>query len=486
MSRRVLLALQLAYLAWMLLFGRFLGGDEIAYKAAGREWAQSGTFAAPELRGFAAWRNPEHPQALGRGFGPPVYTFAFGLFVKLFGFTPRTNAAFDALIHIALGWATFALAMSFRAAETARNPLPRGIPRFARNDTWAAIAAAATLPLGTAGRPDELGALLAMFGSALVLRRFDARRGAAAGVLFGLSAGTSLVAAAILLVWPLRALWQERRGALRSVVAFCACAALVFALVMLPLVIAIPYGLRQLTHHAGASAHESYVWAIRNSIRYGLAHYVAAAAALAVAAAHLLRGPRRAWLALWLPPLAALAALVVFLPVKYYYVWLVVPSLFAAAACAMASFGRIWRVAVLAIAFVLWSAAAARFALMAAVRATLPSDQRMDVNVEMLRRTIPKNAGVMTYDFWPALAGSMRMYSTEAEPPWSEVDYLVLTGNGSGAPGQPQTLRPEQLAYVREHFAPVYDRLNRRAFALGPIHTHSAWGYGPLILRRVR
>jgi len=468
-SRRVLLVLQLLYLAWMLLFGRFLGGDEIAYKAAGREWARSGTFAAPELLGFAAWRNPEHPEALGRGFGPPLYTFGFGLFVKLFGFTPRTNTAWDALIHIALGWATFALARALAASPAA-----------------AAVAAAATLPLGTAGRPDELAALLAMFGSALVLRRLDARRAAAAGALFGLSAGTSLVAAAVLMVWPLRAVWQQRSGAVRNAVAFCACAALVFALVMLPLVVVIPYGLRQLTHHAGASVSESYAWAIRNSIRYGLAHYLGAAAALVVAAAHLLRARRREWLALWLPPIAAFAALVVFLPVKYYYVWLVVPSLFAAAACAMAPFGRAWRIAVAAAALVFWCAAASRFALMAAVRATMPEDQRMDVNVEMLHRMIPPNAGVMTYDFWPALAGSMRMYSTEADPPWNAVDYLVLTGNGSGAPGQPQTLRPEQLAYVREHFAPMLDRLNRRPFALGPIHTHSAWGYGPLILRRVK
>jgi hypothetical protein len=485
-SRRVLLALQLAYLAWMLLFGRFLGGDEIAYKAAGREWARSGTFAAPELRGFAAWRDPAHPEVLGRGFGPPLYTFGFGLFVKLFGFTPRTNAVYDALIHIALGWATFALALALWSAAAVPPLSERRHGRRTPQDTWAAIAAAATLPLGTAGRPDELGALLAMFGSALVLRRLDARRAAAAGVLFGLAAGTSIVAAAILLVWPLRAAWDQRRGALRNAVVFCVCAAIVFALVMLPLVLVIPYGLRQLTHHAGASVSESYGWAIKNSVRYGLAHYLGAAAALVIAAAHLLRAPRREWLALWLPPLAALAALVVFLPVKYYYVWLVVPSLFAAAACAMAAFGRAWRVAAAAIALVLWCAAASRFALMAAVRATMPEDQRMDVNVAMLRHTIPKNAGVMTYDFWPALAGSMRMYSTEAEPPWSDVDYLVLTGNGSGAPGQPQTLRPEQLAYVREHFAPVLDRLNRRAFALGPIHTHSAWGYGPLILRRVK
>ncbi|HKS25561.1 MAG TPA: hypothetical protein VJZ76_22415 [Thermoanaerobaculia bacterium] len=470
MSRWVLLALQVAYLAAMLLFGRFLGGDEIAYKAAGREWAKSGTFIAPELRGFGAWRDPADPYALRRGFGPPVYTFAFGLFVKLFGFNPTTSVAFDALIHILLGWATFALARALA-----------GIP-----DTWAAIAAAATLPLGTAGRPDELAAVFAMFGSAIVLRRLTARRAAAAGVLFGLSAGTSLVAAGILLVWPLCALWQQRRGAFGSALAFGACAGAVFALTMLPLVLIIPYGLRQLTHHAGASVHESFAWAIRNSIRYGLAHYLAAAAALVVAAVHLLRGPRREWLTLWLPPLVALAALVVLLPVKYYYVWLIVPSLFAAAAVAMAPWRGAFRAAVAVIALALWCAAASRFALMTLIRATLPADQRMGVNVALLHQVIPPNAGVMTYDFWPALAGSMRTYSTEADPPWSDVDYLVLTGNGSGTPGQPQTLRPEQLAYVRDHFAPIVDRLNRRPFALGPIHTHSAWGYGPLILRRVK
>ena len=466
---RLLILLQAIYLVWILLFGRFLSGDEIAYKAPGREWARNGTFIAPELRGFGAWRDPAHPYELRRLAGPPIYTFAFGLFVKLFGFNPTTNAAFDALIHLLLGWATFALARALGASPAA-----------------AAIAAAATLPLGTAGRPDELGALLAMFGSAIVIRGLTIRRAAAAGVLFGLSAGTSLVAAGLLFLWPLRTFLEERRRGLRSAATFCACAAAVFAAVMIPLLLTTPYGIAQLSRLFGESARTSYAWAWANSLRYGAPHYLSAAAALLVALAHLLRGRFGEWLRLWLPPLAAFLVLLVILPVKYYYVWLVVPSLLAAAACAVAAFSSAWRIAVLSAALVLWAGAASRFALMALVRATLPPDQRMTANVELLRRTIPKDAGVMTYDFWPALAGSMRIYSTEADPPWSDVDYIVLTGNGSGAPGQPQALRAEQQPYVREHFEPILDHLNRRAFALGPIHTHSAWGYGPLILRRVR
>jgi hypothetical protein len=475
----ILIALQAAYLVTELLLGRFIGGDEIAYKAAGREWARSGNFIAPELRGFAAWRDPAHPFDLARGFAPPLYTFAFGVFVKIFGFNPTTNVAFDASMHILLGWAAWTLTRALG---------PR-LPYEA-----AMIAAAATLPLTTGGRPDEMGALLAMFGSAILLRDVSTRRAIAAGALFGLSGGTSLVAAAILTVWPLRALLETPpRRAITAAAIFASCAAIVFILAMLPMITIMPDGIAQLAHHASDSVRTSYSYAIGNSLRYGRAFYLAACAALVVAAAHFVHVLRarssRSWALLWLPPLAALAALFIFLPVKYYYVWIVDPSLFAAAACALGMLP--WRfaarTAVAALAILLWCAAASRFAVMSIVRATFPPGQRMSENVELIHRMIPAGSGVMTYDFWPALAGSSyRTYSTEANPRWSDVDYIVLTGNGSGAPGQPQTLRPEQLEYVRQHYTPIFDNLNRKPFAIGPIHTNSAWGYGPRILKRTR
>lgn len=472
----ILLALQSIYLIWLLHFGRFMGGDEIAYKAPGRQWALNGTFIAPELLGYGSWRDPAHPYVLHRGFGPPVYTFAFGLFVKLLGFSPMTNAAFDALIHILLGWATWALARALG-------------PR--RPYAAAMIAAAATLPLGTSGRPDELGALLAMFGSAILLRRTSTPRAAIAGLLFGLSGGTSLVAAAILMAWPLLAFWQQRQARARSIAIFLFSATFIFAMVMTPLVLITPYGLGQLWQNARVSVGPTYRYAFENSWRYGRAHYLACCAALVIGATHAvyaLRGSSwKSWIELWLPPIAALGALLVFLPVKYYYVWIVGPSLFAAAVCAMAILP--WRIAakgaVIAVAMLFWCAAGSRFAFMSLVRAGLPPDQRMAENVAVIQRLIPPGSGVMTYDFWPALAdSSYRIYSTEADPPWSAVDYIVLTGNGSGSPGQPQMLRPEQLPYMAAHFSPIYDHLNREPFHLGPIHTNSAWGYGPLILKR--
>lgn len=475
-SIAILLALQAFYLGWLLHFGRFLGGDEIAYKAAGREWARSGTFIAPELRGFGAWQDPGHPNELRRGFGPPIYTFAFGVFVKIFGFGPMTNVGFDALIHILLGWAAWALA--------------RALGPELRYEA-AMIAAAATLPLGTSGRPDELGALLAMVGSSLLLRRVTKSRAIVAGVLFALAAGTSLVAATILTVWPMWAFWQIRRTMRGPVIAFVAAAVIIFSLAMTPLFLIIPDGLAQLTKHARGSAGETYRYAFQNSLHYGKAHYLASCAALVIALAHAVHALRggswKRWIELWLPPLSALGFLLVILPVKYYYIWIVGPSLFAAAVCAMAILP--WRPAakgaVIAVAMLFWCAAGSRFAFMSLVRAGLPPDQRMAENVAIIQRMIPPGSGVMTYDFWPALANSSyRIYSTEAAPPWSSVDYIVLTGNGSGAPGQPQTMRPEQLPYMQAHFSPIYDHLNRQPFRLGPIHTNSAWGYGPLILKR--
>jgi hypothetical protein len=475
-SAGILAALQLSYFVSLLLFGRFIGGDEIAYKAAGREWARSGAYVAPEMLGYPAWQDPAHPYELRRGVGPPLYPLAFGLFVKVFGFHPSSNVAFDGLIHILLGWATWSLARALGP------DLPYEV---------AMVGAAATLPLGNTGRPDELGALLAMFGSAILLRRVSALRGAAAGLLFGLSAGTSLVAGGILLVWPVRAAWQQRRAGWLSIGSFAVSAAFVFSVAMTPLLLTTPYGIGLLLHGAQSSVHTTFRYAIENSLRYGKGHYLAACAALLVAVAHAMQSLRERswgrWLGLWLPPLVALGALIIFLPVKYYYVWMVDPSLFAAATCAMTMLP--WRAATRAVlvatAILFWGAASARFALMSLIGATLPPDQRMAENVAVIRHLIPAGSGVMTYDFWPAFAGSeYRTFSTEAEPRWSDVDYIVLTGNGSGSPGQAQSLLPERQAYVREHYTAIYDHLNRQPFHFGPIRTHSAWGYGPLILRR--
>ena len=469
----LLLVLQAAYLVFVLVFGRFIAGDEIAYKAAGREWARSGTFAAPELRGYAPWIDPRHPENLGRGFAPPLYTFSFGLFVKLVGFNPTTNVAYDALIHLGLGWATFALARAL-ASQLAYG--------------YAVAAAVATLPLGTAGRPDELGAVLAMFGSVILLRAVTTKRAALAGLLFGLAAGTSLVSL-VLGVWPLRAFLRERR--LGLLIGFGLVTLIVFGLVMTPMVVLIPDGIAQLSRHGGDSVRATYAYAFANGWRYGRHHYLSALAGMLVAAGGLLQAFRSravgSWMALWAPPLVALAVLVAMVPTKHYYFWMIVPSLYAAAAVTLAAlrWPRFVWVSLVALVALVWLAAVSRFALTSTIRVTLPPDQRMQHNLRVIHKLVPSGAGVLTYDFWPALMNTHETYSTDAAfPPWEQIDYVILTGNGSGAPGKPQTLLPEQQRYVDEHYTVIHDHLNRTPFRIGPLKTNSAWGYGPLILKR--
>jgi hypothetical protein len=144
----------------------------------------------------------------------------------------------------------------------------------------------------------------------------------------------------------------------------------------------------------------------------------------------------------------------------------------------------VW-VSLVALVALVWLAAASRFALTSTIRATLPPDQRMQHNLRVIHKLVPSGAGVLTYDFWPALMNTHETYSTDAAfPPWEQIDYVILTGNGSGAPGKSQTLLPEQQRYLDEHYTVIHDHLNVTPFRIGPLKTNSAWGYGPLILKR--
>src|SRR5271157_372421 len=102
------------YLFVLIRLGRLpqLDGDEISFKSPGREWAASGRFASPELRG---WRGLDPPLERIWLIYPPVYPFLFGVFVKVFGFGWRQCEMFDGLIRVALAALTYAVA--YRLAD---------------------------------------------------------------------------------------------------------------------------------------------------------------------------------------------------------------------------------------------------------------------------------------------------------------------------------------------------------------------------------
>ena len=165
----ILALLSLLYAAVEIVPGRFPVTDEVFFKSAGRNWAATGNFAAPELDG----RLDEGPPLSTIYFAqPPVYTFAFALYTKLVGFGPRRCISFDVLIHLALVWTALLV----------------GLQLFNLPLKVAMCSAALMLPLGDVGRPDEMGIVLA-FAAALV---FNAGATARAGILLGVCGAMSL------------------------------------------------------------------------------------------------------------------------------------------------------------------------------------------------------------------------------------------------------------------------------------------------------
>jgi len=457
-NRIALLALitaQLLFLGFHLVYGRFLGWDEMGYKAVGRGWATTGHWTAPELEG-AYWPLSWHC----RPPAPPLYSLAFGIYVRIFGLSFRTNAMFDALIQVALSWIVFAVART----------LDRDGP------SWpAAVAAIAILPLGNPGRPEAMGMTLGFLGWLAAKRATTAKHWLAAGLLEGLAATTSVASGFFIGLLVLL-----RRNRIRDTAVWMAAAAAVF----LPIMLILDW---HTLHSAGsgmgtmaaAAASRSLKWLIE-AFQFGR---TAGWAEIAMLVPIALAGWKWKQRSLWLVPVAIQLAIPLLFPREFYYIWIMAPVMLGITMIVIERSPRRWP-ALLALPIYLF--AISRVLLLHAALVTLPPDQRIDANVKLIHSIIPRTSTIMTYDYWPALGNEYRLYSTDARPDWQTVDYIVLTGNGSGAPGKRQLLPDDRDLHAQREYTIVADRLNREPFHLGPIHTHSAYGFGPMILRRIR
>src|SRR5208337_4834015 len=194
-----LAAIVLAFIAIQTTWGRLPQScDEVAYKAAGREWAFSGRFAAPEL--INMYRLNLGVERVCFVF-VPLYPFLFGLFVKAVGFGWRACMFYDAVITGVLAVLTFLL--TDRVTE--------------RKARWVAVAAgAAMIPLTTTGRPDALATCLGILSVFLLGREPGMSRLILGGVALGLCAGTSPPAAVIFGVIGLNTFaWQDAPWSVR-------------------------------------------------------------------------------------------------------------------------------------------------------------------------------------------------------------------------------------------------------------------------------
>jgi hypothetical protein len=481
----VLLVAIVAYVGLVAALGRFVSVDEVFFKCAGRNWAQTGRFAAPELTGFLGKVITDTTPGVEEIWlaQPPGYSFAFGLFVRAFGFGARQCVIFDALIHGVLIFLTYILA---------RVTAPELSP-----GTACAIAIS-LVPVGVFGRADELAMCFGMV--ALILWGRPAPgylQSAGAGVVLGLCAATSVGAAVMIGTLGLMELLYSRLSFVRKLVSGLLAIAIglaVLALTILPIEIRHPNAYRQyLTHAASHLGHGSFWNALLGHWQYERFHRSLLFGSVLVALLALTRRHSRAtwnaWGRRWLGPALAMALLALFFPDKLYYVWFIGPWMVIAA---VASVREMWPAlprmaqrAVVALALCCYGVAIAPFCREVFTMATLPASQRLSVTAERLERLIPNGSSVMTSDYWWVLADRCRVYDPYFSRPLEQIEYIVLRGDGSGNPTAVRDLPEYARAEIEGGYRAVDNNINTHPLSfLGVTIPNSAQGFGALVLKR--
>jgi hypothetical protein len=473
-----------------LVPGRFVVTDEVFFKAAGRNWAETGRFAAPEIVGRLT-RGPSLAEVYFAQ--PPVYTFIFGIYTKVFGFGPRRCMLYDTLIHLLLVWTAAGCANCVFK-------LPLNV---------AVLCGALFLPLGTIGRPDELAIIFALWGA--VALRYSAYAG---GVMLGLCAATSLSAPIFLgtlVVWEFYRAASARSSTLLRLSATIGAAAATVAVCVAPILVNHPNAYQQLFSHASeqspilaaitgngwnggrtigaATGMLLGIW--REMMRYGYAYGILIVGLFVFLGIFRMTHGKDASLRFDRVFVGAilLMLLVVVFPGKYFYLWFVASWMLIAAvelaARQVTSEAIRRRYLAAAAGAAMWLVCCIPYIREKTILWTLPVSQSLAANSDQFSSLIPRGAGVVSTAFWWALADRDNVYdSTFSNPTASQIEYIVLSGNGSGKPGVPMNI---DARFRIEEFQPIYNHLNSlSASVFERSISKSGYGFGAYVLQRKR
>jgi len=470
----------LLYLAGQVVPARFMGTDEIAFKSAGRHWAKEGVFAAPDLDGFLG-PSLEPPVSTVFGVQPPLYPFLYGLFTRVFGFGERVNSCFDAILHCGFGAAAVLLAR-FRA------PLAPGA---------AAMAGMIALAVPAGGRPEELAGILGVLALVPVTGPSVKRMWSIAlgGLALGVSAFAQPVAAvAIALAGTIIVLIENPwRGGSKIIAAWAAAAMITSSIGLWIVSASLPGAVSQFLFHArlqrGASMLSGFVNATAYHRQWAL---VFAAGLIACSSTAWKKVGALWWNGAWLPVLVPAAALFLFQPEKTYYQVVLVPVLAGALA---GSIHTLWalgnrrkeRVSVFAVGVLLFCALILDVRNVAIVL-SLEEDQQVDFNEQLLDQMIPTGSVVIGNDLWPSLANRVQFRSSShSQVPAERIDFVLLTGNGSGRPGQHQKLQGVYTRLLEGDWVIIHDGISRRVpEVMGVPLSRSSWGFGFILYKRAK
>jgi hypothetical protein len=322
------------------------------------------------------------------------------------------------------------------------------------------------------------------------------------GLLLGWCAATSVAAGILLGVVALTfATLQvicdpDRRGTAQLIrfLIFASVAALgAFSMAIAPILIARPDAYRQYLAHAAVHiGNGNFLAMFFTGWAYEEFHRSVTLLCATVAAVGFIgaktTSQRQRWLTLWAGPIFAIAIIAFLLPDKIYYLWMIGPWMAAAAAVTwQTTIGQVpWlasRAAILAIG-VFYAIAIAPFVRESSRILALPASQRLAANADLIRASIPKTRRVLTDAYWWVLADDYSVfdrYFSRTRP--SDLDFLILTGDGSGEPrrwSDVPNLPPDRLV---QEFTVEINRINREPLRMfGREWPGSAVGFGPVIL----
>jgi hypothetical protein len=486
----------LAHAAFTMWAGRLLQMDEVFFKAAGREWAKTGRFAAPECAGFLNLQPPCEDIWFAQ---PPVYPFIFGVFTKLFGFGRWQSILFDELIHVLQAWLTFRLARRIEGGI-----LPPSI---------CFILGTIVLFMGTIGRSDEMAVCFGLLGLLpIVAGPMTVGRVVFSGICLGVTAGVSAAAGAMMGIMAMSLVLlrpdgdpiqiarnilrlnfegQGRRLGLAIVWVLSSIGGL--AAVLAPILIPRPDAYHQYMGHVHYQYLERVAFAyLMNFVLWVGAYYLFFTFLLLLVGILCYVFNRKVkaevhWAELWVGPIGALIFLALNFPYKYTYLWFVGPWLLAAAAANIyALTPHIPMVQVRILTYLTIVAATMGSIPMMrqhVIFLSLPADQSYGVNLQRVREIVKPGDVVVTNDFWWGLGDDCKVYDVGfGLPEKGEVDYFVMTQNDTGVPGHSQTLRPYMVDYFQNHFVVVRDNMNRESVVfLGMPMEESSYGFGAII-----
>jgi hypothetical protein len=402
----------------------------------------------------------------------------------LVGFGWRQCIAYDALIH------AFLASITYLVTKRLSNDQPR----------WLAPATGTCVLLaGTFGRPDELAMSFGMLGLLALLDPCLALGPViVSGVFFGLCAGTSIGAAIVFAligftllgartIPPSRLIGRTGTWGFTALTVSAACLA--------PMIVPHPQGLRDFLHLSGEAAKPAYLEAIRFTWQYGKGYLLLSVGLFMVGLIALAnvrhKEALRKWAGWWVGPLAGTIFVLLYVPAKPTYLWFAGPWLLAVSGVSIWTLVKTqsWWMAIVPSLFLAGAviAGSVRFVVSTAIMIALSIDQSVGTCGAVLDELIPKGSTVITDQSWWFLADDRVVFDS-----WfsdlqdlSRIDYVVLSGNGTGQPGMPGRVKPRYQKYVDENFELIHDGLNRQPLTVcGYRLTNSAYGFGCVILAR--